>query len=279
VNGDILGALLSTVLTLLAMSVIYLVVRRLAPNTTAGILMSRSQTEYGYVYGNNIKSYTAFGNFHGIDIRLPVEMPHIYLDSLKAGGHGVNTVIDSSQRIDLEGDFSQYFNVFVPVGYEAVALSIITPDVMEVLKLHASRFDVEIYGSHLRIISNRPVLNDPEQYAAIMQVAEYLLKEIEDRIPSWTQANTLASIDQDLHVYSAGGFRVMGRYITSSRLWLTLWWAMCLVGLFSLGVFCVYSGNSAVGWGCLLTSAVLFAILQLFSHYTEAQARFWSRRG
>lgn len=258
---------------------IYAVCHEAREDSVGGLLSFRPGREYGFKTGDNIRSYGAYGTFNGLDLRLPIEMPHIYLDSLKAGGHEVSAVFDFSQRIKLEGDFSNYFNVLVPRNYEAVALSILSPDVMETLQKYAADFDVEIYGDHLRVISNRKVSKDVGLQAKLVEVAEKILKEIEDRQRSWTQSNTLMAINQDLHIYPNPGYRVFGRYITRKRILLSIFWLMCTAGFVFSGVLLILDGQYAGGTGLIILTALLYAGLQGFTSGGQRSERFWSRRG
>lgn len=251
---------------------------RVKPNSTGGTLTTGSGRQYAYSVGDNLYSYPAYGNFHGLDISLPFEMPHIYLDSLKAGGHEVGAVFDTSQRIALEGNFPAYFNVFVPNRYEADALSILTPDVMEVLQTYASDFDVEIYGSHLRVISNRKVLKDADLQDEMLEIADKILTEIEDRERSWTENNTLQAIDEDLLVYPGKGLRIRGRYMTWTRFWMSLFWLLCTFGIFSAGVYLIYINRITPGLIITVAAIAVYVGLQIFTTGKENKIRFWSRR-
>jgi hypothetical protein len=49
-----------------------------------------------------------------------------------------------SQRIHLEGDFSRYFALYAPDTYAITALTILAPDVMEIVMRYAGLCDIEI---------------------------------------------------------------------------------------------------------------------------------------
>jgi hypothetical protein len=252
---------------------------RRSPNSSGGILTTTSGHEYGYDIGDFLYSYKAYGNFHGLDVRLPLEMPHMYLDSLQAGGHKVSAVFDTSQKIVLEGNFSQYFNVFVPAKYEAIALSVLAPDVMQTLQRHAADFDVELYGDHLRVISNHKVLGDQSLEAALLEVAEALLKEIEHRSRSWSENNSMQAIDQDLHVYPSSGIRLVGRYMTWARFWLSVYWTISLCVLLLPSVVLIQRRQYGACFILVAIAVFCYIGLQYFTTSTQREGRFWSRRG
>jgi hypothetical protein len=276
-TADVVGGVVEALAWIIVGYVVYLTVRRLHPNSVSSIISFRPGREYGFLFGDDLYAYRTYGNFNGLDLRLPIEMPHIYLDSLRSGGRDVAAVFDASQRISLEGDFDTYFNVFVPRQYEAVALSILTPDVMETLQKYASDYDVEIYGDHLRVISNHKVLKSADAQASMLEVADKIIKEIEDRQASWTELNTMQSIDQDLLVYPSRGFRLFNRYMTWSRFWLSVYWFLCIGGILGFGVLLIFEKQYGFGIFIIAGSVMVYLILQKFTAVTQAVSRFRSR--
>lgn len=251
------------------------------PRTRAesGTLNSTSGVTYGYAVGDNLQSYPAFGYFNGLDVDLPIDMPHIYLDSRVSGGHRVRAVFDDGQRLQLEGNFNQYFNVFVPKPYEVIALSVLTPDVMAIVIDHAKDFDVEIYGRQLRVITNRKVSKDYGLQDGMLAVAGNILAEIEDRQRGWTHANSVQAYEQDLLVRRSGGFRILGHYVTSKMIIVNIYWLCCLVGLFgaSVTVYLQHRYKAAIIIAMITTA--LFVGLQYLTRYLEDSVRFRARRG
>jgi len=76
--------------------------------------------------------------------------PHLFLDS-KANGR--NYLYAGSQKVDLEGDFDKYFQLYIPKGSQADALTIFSPDVMQSLINTAKPFDIEIDGNIAAIVT------------------------------------------------------------------------------------------------------------------------------
>jgi hypothetical protein len=229
--------------------------------------------------GDDLRSYANYGRFNGLDATINFEMPHIYLDSRMAGGRKVNAIFDPSQIIQLEGDFGRYFNVFVPQKYEAVALSILSPDVMETLRRYASSYDVEVYADHVRVISSRQVLNSPERQAELIEITDKLMAEIEHRAVSWSEQNSFESIDQDLRVYPLKGIRVGTRYIASTALWLGAFWLLCTSPFLILTGYSIYIGSYRQAiWIGLLNAASMAGLIR-YTKYSLDSGRFWSRKG
>lgn len=257
--------------------IFYRIFRRPKERAIESAVTFRNQ-QYDFVVGNNISSYPAYGMFNGLDMALPIDMPHIYLDSLKSGGLSVEAIFDSSQRLALEGDFGQYFAVFVPVAYKDLALSVLTPDVMEVLERYASQFDVELYGTHLRIISNRTVINNAARQTELLEVAEKITKELEERVRSWTASNDIQSFDADLIVYPRRGIRIFGRYMTWIRFWLSIFWLMCVLEFIAGGVWLALLHHYPEAAWMIGGGLVLFIGLQVFTKISQAKTRFRSRQ-
>jgi len=92
-------------------------------------------------------------------IKLDRKLPHIILDSKKNGAGAIaNSLLflDQNQKLALEGDFNDYFDLYVPNGYERDALYIFTPDVMAVFVDETDSFDAEIIDDDLFIYSKAP---------------------------------------------------------------------------------------------------------------------------
>jgi hypothetical protein len=144
---------------------------------------------------------------------LKKEFPHIFLDGHtgdKAGTHRYS--IDRSNRISLEGDFDKYFQVFAPNGYKSIALAVLTPDVMQTLVDESERFDVEIFGSHLRIISKKKVYGKPGRERAILESAKKLLAEINHLEKSWSKENSQNARNMLLKLYDDPAIKLRNKY-------------------------------------------------------------------
>lgn len=137
-------------------------------------------------------------------INLDRKLPHIILDSKKNGtgsiGNGL-LFVNQGQRLELEGDFNDYFDLYVPNGYERDALYIFTPDVMAVFVDETCNFDAEIIDDKLFIYSSAPFnminqsvleklfsLIDLVSKKTLNQAENYADERVDDR-----QANVIAA--------------------------------------------------------------------------------------
>lgn len=236
---------------------------------------------YPYVMGDCIRSYRIGGEFNGINVVLPKQLPHIYLDSLRYGGRRVQFVIDPSQRIDLEGDFGKDYQVFVPKGYETVALSILSPDVMLTLQQNATAFDVEVFGDQVRVISNKRVGNNKMRQDALLVVALKVIEEIDHRLVSWNKSGSLASYKQDLRMYPGAGYRLFGRYVTYWFIGWTVYWFFACSGLMFESIVLLLGPETWRGWGIFMSLlfVVVFTLTLTLTIWRWRADSFYSKRG
>ncbi len=121
----------------------------------------------GMVYGEWNKKSFKFFNFRFrkregrnanlyergvIVIKMPKELPNIIINSKKNNFVG-NADIAGSQKLELEGDFNKYFDVYAPKDYERDLLYFMTPELMSLLVDSAADFDIELVDSELYFYS------------------------------------------------------------------------------------------------------------------------------
>lgn len=118
-----------------------------------------------------------------VELRLPVELPHIVLDARANGSlrrAGLPIDLDPDQRLRLEGDFDRHFALFCPTGYEADALYLFTPDVMARFIDTAAALDVEIVDDRLLLIARRDLATlDAETWRWLGSVIDALQEKVE----------------------------------------------------------------------------------------------------
>jgi hypothetical protein len=109
---------------------------------------------YTYVVGSGKNRSEQRWGF--IRIVLSRQLPRMVIDGKRNNFIGTNLpeIFDSSQRLQLEGNFNDYFDVYVPAGYENDALYVLTPDIMALLLDEAAGYDIEITGNQLFIYAH-----------------------------------------------------------------------------------------------------------------------------
>lgn len=142
--------------------------------------------DYAYAIGRG-KSRR---DFYFAIAALPLERdyPHIYLDG-KANGR--NRGYNHAQRVDLEGNFSKYFELYVPNKAEVGALTILSPDTMQTLIELAQPYDVEIQNNAACVIT-RGFAYTRNNLPALLVASEALLKEFNMLGKSWKPVYTVA---------------------------------------------------------------------------------------
>lgn len=81
-----------------------------------------------------------------------VKLPHIFLDS-KNNGTNFNHY-EKSDQVLLEGDFNDYFDVYLPSGGKSNILSFLSPETMQLFKEEGYDFDIELNNNGLSIIAS-----------------------------------------------------------------------------------------------------------------------------
>lgn len=150
--------------------------------TDVGVLTTASGKKYPYAIGNYLKSESS--SFHGLEITLPYSLANFYLDSHKDSRRkGPAALYATSQKVSLEGNFNKYFQLFVPPNNATFVLSILSPDVMHTLMTSSQRYDVELSGNYLRIISHKKTNARTE--SSLLAAAKAIVEELDHRAKSW----------------------------------------------------------------------------------------------
>lgn len=112
---------------------------------------------------------------------LPRRLPNMVLDAklnnmlLKST---MPSTVQGNQTLSLEGDFNKYYTLYVPKQYEADALYVFTPDVMELLIKTGARYDIEIIDNVLYVYNNKPFEFDSVQ---AMQDVTWLVEALGEK--------------------------------------------------------------------------------------------------
>ena len=110
---------------------------------------------YQYTTGSGKNSRTHHWRY--MEIPLPRNVPHLVLDSTDNNsifGTNLPVGLHKSQRVELEGDFSNYFTVFAPSGYGVDLRYLLPPETMALLIDNLQRFDLEFIDDRLVLIEN-----------------------------------------------------------------------------------------------------------------------------
>ena len=142
-------------------------------------------------------------------MKLPRRLPHIVLDAKKNNFLGFSNLPDSlagSQRLQLEGDFNEHFNLYVPKGYERDALYIFTPDVMQRMIEVTSRYDSEIIDDDLYVFrTGKLKMKDSQQVEELMGIADVIYAKLSSQTDYYTDERVG---DRSLNVVADQGKRL-----------------------------------------------------------------------
>lgn len=113
-------------------------------------------------------------------IVLPRALPHMVIDSEVENDETGNSILplnfDASQKIELEGDFARYFNLYAPDKYGVTALTVLAPDVMDCLMRNAALCDIEIIDNNMYFYWPN-VARKPEEFETIFRSVDAVVKE------------------------------------------------------------------------------------------------------
>lgn len=84
-------------------------------------------------------------------------------------------------RLELEGDFQNYFNFYTSPGQHIEALRLATPEVMQAMVDHAQPFDLEVRDNHMYVHSPLKHFFDPFWIARSLTAAQRIAAEIDTR--------------------------------------------------------------------------------------------------
>ena len=111
-----------------------------------------------YRYSTGSSQHRRTHRWGYITIGLQNSLPNIVLDATSNNsflGSDLPSTLAKNQRLHLEGDFDQHFALYCPVGYEADALYLFTPDIMARFIDNAAALDVEIVDNRLLLYGRR----------------------------------------------------------------------------------------------------------------------------
>jgi len=106
--------------------------------------------EYEYIVGGDKSKKKLHNTIMTADIGN--EFTHILLDSKNNSG-GASRMRQGAERISLEGNFDDFFSLYVDPTHHIDALSIITPDIMQTIMSATKSYDIEIIGSKVYLFA------------------------------------------------------------------------------------------------------------------------------
>lgn len=157
---------------------------RIATNAIDGIYKGRDFSLFNYSYtiggGKNRQTY----RYGVIRVHLSRRLPHVVLDA-KANNllgklSNLPSFFSASQKLQLEGDFNIYFNLYVPEGYGIDALYFLTPELMALLVDKGQKYDIEVVDNVLFLYRAEPFKCEEQMLQEAFDIIEHLGGEFEE---------------------------------------------------------------------------------------------------
>jgi hypothetical protein len=152
--------------------------------------------DYSYSTGSG-KSKSNY-SYAVASLRFPKKFPHLYLD---ARVNGKDDTYATSQEIQLEGNFNEYFRLFMPEGSSAGSLALLSPDVMQMLIDVGAPYDIEIDGHSVAVISPGRAFTR-ETLQGLLLCADSIYKDLNHLERSWQPIYDLHGKPYNLQNYN-----------------------------------------------------------------------------
>lgn len=131
-----------------------------------------------------------------------------------------------SQRLNLEGDFNDYYDLYIPEGVQIDALALLSPNMMQLLKDCSGLFSVEFYGNEL-ILMTQGSIYDPNVMAKLDEILKEQLSYLRNLEFSWRYIPKNTPFDMLEKTILAGRSFKVGRLVVPP-------WILCLGVILSM---------------------------------------------
>lgn len=147
---------------------------------TTGSGKNKTTQEWGYVL-----------------VPLVRNLPNMILDAKSNNLMGrlsnLPIALSKNAKLQLEGNFNNYFDLYVPEEYERDALYLFTPDVMAVLVDSGAAYDIEVIDNSLMIYRNlRFNLASEQELKQVFSIVNLIAGEIRDQSHSYKDDRTVS---------------------------------------------------------------------------------------
>ncbi|MCA9330729.1 hypothetical protein KC957_01670 [Candidatus Saccharibacteria bacterium] len=195
------------------------IVRGLTLNDQAGTIIAN----YRYMTGSG-KSRQA--HYHGfVRITLSRQLPQVLLDAVSNNFLGKISNfadVDNNQRIDLEGDFNNYFQAYAPVDYGPDTLYWLTPELMQLLIQYLGEYDIEVVDNYVYLYRGGEFTFDEATTRNLIGLGQWLYAEFEQ--------NTRRYSDERVGSFAANAVAKPGRRLKRSiGWWFVIFWIIYFV--------------------------------------------------
>ncbi|MCA9323792.1 hypothetical protein KC992_01685 [Candidatus Saccharibacteria bacterium] len=231
---DILGVL---ILYPLVFASLYLIIRYFRRHTI-DVLIERHESN-GVVFDIHTKRYTRrhISRKRRMTYVTVVTsskiFPNLFVDSLykdKFLYSSEFTHFHQSQKVALEGDYNDFFQLYAPKGLENDALVILTPDVMQLMKDELYINDFYSFGTSFTLKTNEEI--NVERYKKGLYA---LLNKMSKKLTVQTNETRMYYYRHTLRKDTKNEAVKIGRFVTNAKY--VLYWGLVLTttGIYVLG--------------------------------------------
>ena len=155
---------------------------RAPKSAAAGPVAARFAEAANLKYTTDVGRFSTTVHWGYVAIRLGTRLPHLVLDATGNDpwfGSSLPRRFPSEHRLRLGAEFDRRFTLYCPPEYEAEALRLFTPDVMERFIDRVAALDVEIVDDWLFLyVRGDLVRPDPETWRWIGSVVDVLVERV-----------------------------------------------------------------------------------------------------
>jgi len=125
--------------------------------------------------------------------KLPRAVPQLYL---RAKGNWVYDDIGEYkvQKLQLEGDFDNYFTVYAPPNYQDDALDLLTPDVMQALQTYGAAYDFELLGNYLYVYAAAGTMDQADRLQKFLVGLSQIAAEFDVQVETYMDDHVAANV-------------------------------------------------------------------------------------
>jgi hypothetical protein len=172
-----------------------------------------------------------------IRVKLHKVFPQLLLDSNKNDKgrfSDVNATFKPEQRQSLEGDFDNYFDFYAPIGLQLNALTVLSPNFMQILKDSASAFNVEFFYDEMVLTTKDPLYTVKTMQTALAAL-EQQLKYLARLEASWNYQPLTPPFDRLQQSFVSGSILKVGGHRINFGLIAVILFVVVFVAVFALG--------------------------------------------
>ena len=195
------------------------IVQGLALNDQAGTLIAN----YRYMTGSGRSRQAHYHAF--VRVTLSRKLPQVLLDAVSNNFMGKISNfadVDNNQRIDLEGDFNNYFQAYAPVNYGPDTLYWLTPELMQLLIQSLANYDIEVVDNYVYLYHAGEFEFDEATTRNLIGIGQWLYAEFEQ--------NTRRYSDERIGSFAANTVAAPGKRLKRSiGRWFIVFWIIYFI--------------------------------------------------